>query len=488
MFPYSGDDWSWGSQIGLDRLANGFENYNGRYLGNLAAIVLTRSNLLKSFVMSATLIICVLLAKKLISSKVVSSSLILSAVLLFTPRHIARQAIVWTSGFVNYTLPVPMMLFNLLLIMRLFDGIPKYKKYEVPLAFLCAGASSLFMENYTLFGLALSLFAVLYALFRYEMVYLTHISMLLGSSLGTVIMFRNGVYGYIAGDGDTYRSFGMTVNELLKTAYGNFKYSIGVYTFSSNWLINIILVIALSALFALIFRRCVSKAKKAVGAICLSVVYVLVFYSFFANILFDGWVIALNLTDFFDFGLQTAYFVSLIVLCFIAVEDKAKRYRLLLILCSIAVLTVPLLIVTPIGGRNFFLPYLFYAVFAIILADIFLSSCSAEIQNICKPLLRLVPSVAILCGGVFVFSVFSYISLAYNSREATVEMAKAEKSDVIVIKGLPYSGFLHNANPNNELFKERFKMYYGIEQDVEIKYKKTPAYEFENIDMSFWED
>lgn len=28
LFPFSEDDWAWGSQIGLDRLANNFDNYN----------------------------------------------------------------------------------------------------------------------------------------------------------------------------------------------------------------------------------------------------------------------------------------------------------------------------------------------------------------------------------------------------------------------------------------------------------------------------
>lgn len=46
LFPYSGDDWAWGSQIGLNRLSNWFENYSGRYFGNLIVIALTRSNLL----------------------------------------------------------------------------------------------------------------------------------------------------------------------------------------------------------------------------------------------------------------------------------------------------------------------------------------------------------------------------------------------------------------------------------------------------------
>lgn len=52
LFPYSGDDWAWGSVYGLERLKAGFAGYNGRYFGNLIVLVLTRSNLLKALVMS----------------------------------------------------------------------------------------------------------------------------------------------------------------------------------------------------------------------------------------------------------------------------------------------------------------------------------------------------------------------------------------------------------------------------------------------------
>lgn len=47
LFPYTGDDWAWGSKIGIDRLNNWFENYNGRYVGNLIVLAMTRSNLFK---------------------------------------------------------------------------------------------------------------------------------------------------------------------------------------------------------------------------------------------------------------------------------------------------------------------------------------------------------------------------------------------------------------------------------------------------------
>lgn len=48
-FPYTGDDWAWGSSIGIERYNNFFKGYNGRYLGNIMVMILTRSQVLKHY-------------------------------------------------------------------------------------------------------------------------------------------------------------------------------------------------------------------------------------------------------------------------------------------------------------------------------------------------------------------------------------------------------------------------------------------------------
>lgn len=57
--PLTGDDWYWGNPDGMNHLKNKFENYNGRYMGNLFVIFLTRTYWIKVFIMAlfATLLI-----------------------------------------------------------------------------------------------------------------------------------------------------------------------------------------------------------------------------------------------------------------------------------------------------------------------------------------------------------------------------------------------------------------------------------------------
>lgn len=56
LMPYVDDDWDWGTQGGLDRLSEGFADYNGRYLGNLHVLLLTRAPLLKALLVGCGLL------------------------------------------------------------------------------------------------------------------------------------------------------------------------------------------------------------------------------------------------------------------------------------------------------------------------------------------------------------------------------------------------------------------------------------------------
>ena len=49
---HSGDDWAWGGEIGMERLRNSFDNYNGRYIGNLVEMLITRNMIMRLIIYS----------------------------------------------------------------------------------------------------------------------------------------------------------------------------------------------------------------------------------------------------------------------------------------------------------------------------------------------------------------------------------------------------------------------------------------------------
>ena len=69
FFPYSGDDWAWGTQIGIDRLNIWFDNYNGRYAGNLLILAITRSKLLRIIIESLAFALIIKYIYKITNTK-----------------------------------------------------------------------------------------------------------------------------------------------------------------------------------------------------------------------------------------------------------------------------------------------------------------------------------------------------------------------------------------------------------------------------------
>lgn len=59
--PFGSDDWAWGTSVGMERLASHFAGYNGRYLGNLLIIFLTKNAFIKTIGMAVISFAVVLL-------------------------------------------------------------------------------------------------------------------------------------------------------------------------------------------------------------------------------------------------------------------------------------------------------------------------------------------------------------------------------------------------------------------------------------------
>ena len=121
LFPYSGDDWAWGSEIGLKRLQTGFVDYNGRYAGNLLVMALTRVRLLRAAVMAVVYTATALLARNFASSKKNVVFLFGVALFFLLPKRIFVQAVVWTSGFTNYVPSILLVFCYFCLIKNIFE-------------------------------------------------------------------------------------------------------------------------------------------------------------------------------------------------------------------------------------------------------------------------------------------------------------------------------------------------------------------------------
>ena len=184
MFPYTGDDWAWGSSIGLERLAVWFKDYNGRYLGNLLVILLTRSNILKAAVMSAVIFLTAFLIYRTVEKKNFSVYMLALICFFAVPRYVFRQAVVWTSGFTNYVVPTLLVILYVFIIRGIFDGKPEFAKGTFIATFFIGVCAALFIENITIYQIIMDILLIIGALIGYRKSFAPVISHFLGSVVG----------------------------------------------------------------------------------------------------------------------------------------------------------------------------------------------------------------------------------------------------------------------------------------------------------------
>ena len=86
--PYCLDEWKWGLPQRVELMKRGFSGYNGRYLGNILALLITRSEVAKTLVISVCMVLIVWLMEMSVRRKTFSEKdksdpiLLLSLILL----------------------------------------------------------------------------------------------------------------------------------------------------------------------------------------------------------------------------------------------------------------------------------------------------------------------------------------------------------------------------------------------------------------------
>ena len=117
------DDWQWSMDVGLWWLVTGV--LNGRYMGNLFAVVMTRLPWLKTLFMALCMFALPYFMARLAArgrrERVLPLFVACNAGILLMPSVMWRETYFWVSGFGNFVVPTVFFLLLLLLLRRL-DG------------------------------------------------------------------------------------------------------------------------------------------------------------------------------------------------------------------------------------------------------------------------------------------------------------------------------------------------------------------------------
>ena len=472
LFPYTGDDWYWGSQAGLDRLADWFADYNGRYAGNLLVLALTRSKLISSVVMGASLVGVCFLPKLFATAKGFAAYAFSTLLFLLLPREIFAQAVAWTSGFSNYVPPILLTMLYFVAVKNIFDeNPPKYNSLMcVPVA-VTGFISALFMENVTVFNIGASLLIIGYTYMRFKRVYAVHLAHLVGSVAGAVLMFSNSAYGLIAQKQDFYRTtvfergFVATLTENLKEVAERF--------FAENIVTVSVFSLLLVALYITFASSGAEGARKRLGIAMLNVnlTCLVPFYCkgklYDWDLFFESEAYAVITATVLS-AIVALYFISAVTVVLICVDCRKTRSKTVFLLLCIPMLVAPLLFVSPIGPRCFFPPYLMLMGVCVLIFT--------YLQKKLRPDAALVKRTGVLlvtvCGIImsFLFGIYGVVHW-YDARRNEFAKKQADAGfNTVMMYYLPYTYYVWNGDPDIEPWEGNYKEFHDIDEDVKLKF------------------
>lgn len=213
--PLLGDDLHWGTYFGSNYFPQGiFLKYDGRYLGDLLVILITKFKPVAFLAYGTFMTTIVFLIQKIreqilptISIGLTSSSLATIFILLM-PKVIFKQILGWHSGFANYVPSLIFPLFMLYLILKNYDNKNiHYYRTNLYLIFFASIAAQFFAEHLTLLNVFNSILVWIFLRNHFGRSFKNVLnSIVIGNIIGAFLMFINGAYLKIIFGSDSYRS------------------------------------------------------------------------------------------------------------------------------------------------------------------------------------------------------------------------------------------------------------------------------------------
>lgn len=458
--PLTGDDWTWQSQRGLDRLKNYFENYNGRYLSNILEIILVRSEWLRIIFQGIISAALVYFTVKSTTKKITVATSLLALILILTiPIQVYAQTFGWTAGYVNYVVSIVAILIYISIVSNIFKKEePKYKKITIIAVALIGFCTQLLVEHMTLFAVYTAILVVIWAKLKYKKFFAVHISYLVSTLVGAVVMFSNGAYLNVFLGKDTYREISdATLIEKIITIYSGNMHR---YIFENNtWIVLFVSIVGV-----LVFEK---YQAKSLSMKILKKIAVFYFYIYSILVLL-GRVPAVqeNYIEFEGFYsiLSIVYFIFLCLIPF-AIADKATKIYSWYLLSGVVLLSAPFIFIAPYGPRCAVASILFLLLFGMKLLDYLNLEYSWSFSKLTKPLLALSVVVVLYLGANL-----------YPNGEADRERLESIAQDpnghknVIRVQAIPNPQFHWMPDPHEKRYMTQyFKQNNNIPPNTKIK-------------------
>ncbi|MDT2781819.1 hypothetical protein P7H41_07645 [Vagococcus fluvialis] len=429
----SWDDYFWASSHGMAQLHNNFEGYNGRYLGNLLIMGITRSVILRVIIYTIINVGIAVIIYKLLEEKVKMEYIIF--ILLTIPIGIFKQTYGWFSGFANYNIS---SLFILTIIFLLYKI--KFRWYIPLVVFFLAFSSQFFAENVSIVNIIMSFLILLISLFKDRKKAFSAMGWLIGSSIGSWIMFQNAAYHSESDRGLTNIFFSEIYKHLLQDW--------------SELVVknNVILIILFSIVIYLLLEN-----RKIIGS------YLLLFNIYiilrdYLNITY--WKSPLYVL-IIELVMILIFFGILIYVGFKVLKGADRELYFVTLITGI-MMVGPFVVVTPFGPRNILLTYLLLSIsLGVLFTNLDLNKPSL-VDNIFKKI--------IIVLSLIIVSLYSINFFEDYRRIQKIKIADKNNQKVVEIRQLPFpflGQVVDGIFPGDREIE--FKEYYNISDRIEIK-------------------
>lgn len=466
LFPVTGDDWEWKafspsslSQLLFDTQYD-YQNLNGRIFGNLLANILAGHEFFCELFRCGIIMGILFLVKKISGFGSAYGYLLTFLFLFFIPAEIFRQTYAWMAGFYNYVPPVLLILIYVWIISDLFrqKDVRLSSKWIFPI-FLLGFLSQFFVENISLFNVFMSICIIFWHRLRQKTFSVATISYGLGTIAGVAIMFLSPVYHKITQGEDLYqyRQMGFSVKQLLTTFKANYP-SFSQYLIGENYL----LLLGLSLLGGLLLYRSYSKKGSHTFWDVLAALFLLAgpFYSIVSTKLLENYQLDSFRYIAVDFLVYFAYFLSIGYTILFHCRKPEYKWKSLFFLCSSVIVELPMLIVSPIGARCFYISYVFL-VCTVFLLGKDLSDQAPSKTHIWSFLK--IPLIFMTCI-LFLFYGWIYANVAIMDHQMIrhIEDSMQEGLTEIELPISPYNNYLHDHTTQ----KYGYIYYYNSVKDI----------------------
>lgn len=424
---------------------------------------------IRGIFMGSGIFILILLCSKLSGLDKEISFIISTLLILFAPVEIYRQVYSWTSAYVNYLIPTIIFLIILLILNKYKDKDYEIENKDVFFIFILGISCQLFMENITIYNFIFSLVLFILSRFKYKKTLKISRSLFLSNLIGMIIMFSCRGYRQVNTDG--YRN--ININSLYNIIHTVIDNGLGMtkfIMFDNAILVSIVLILCL---FIIKKYNC----KNKIFIYCIPI---LIFY-----ILFIKYTFGIKCIDIYQFSKIIRIikysldcittFNSMLILAYTiykCIKDKDLKNKLWFYYISIIIVSMPMIIVYPIGTRCFFICYVFLV---IICMKIMGYTFKYNIINIKMNKLNIIANILVIAIILNKYYIFNDINNEFQKIISYTEEQMINKKDSILLPRFTYENYTHGDISSFI----GFLYYYNTPND--IKFKTIDRNEWENL-------